>query len=272
MIDINALYRFDDESEKPLESLVSGGGMCGIFRTLGCIGDSLSSGEFQSRDAEGKPGYHDLYEYSWGQYIAREAGLKAYNFSKGGMTAKVFIDSFGATKGFYDEDKKCQAYIIAMGVNDITRAIKGELPFGEVEDFNKEAPELSKNTSLGYYGRIIADIKKMQPKARIFLMTHPNENTAPERVPYRQKHTEALYKFADMFEYTYVLDLGKYAPVYDADFKKRFFLDGHMNAAGYQFTARLVMSYIDYIIRHNMDDFTQIGFVGTDFHNVNYKW
>ena len=117
MIDINKLYRFDDETEKPLETLVTNGGMCGIFRTLGCIGDSLSSGEFQSRDADGKPGYHDLYEYSWGQYIAREAGLTAYNFSKGGMTAKVFIDSFGKSKGFYDSDKLCQAYIIAMGVN-----------------------------------------------------------------------------------------------------------------------------------------------------------
>ena len=272
MIDINKLYRFEDETEKPLETLVTNGGMCGIFRTLGCIGDSLSSGEFQSRDADGKPGYHDLYEYSWGQYIAREAGLTAYNFSKGGMTAKVFIDSFGKSKGFYDSDKLCQAYIIAMGVNDITRAIKGELPFGEVEDFDPVHPEKSKNTSLGYYGRIISDIKKLQPKARIFLMTHPKSDADEERIAYRQKHTDALYKFAEMFDFTYVIDLGKYAPEYDENFRKRFFLDGHMNAAGYQLTARLVMSYIDYIIRHNMDDFTQIGFVGTNFHNVNYKW
>ena len=272
MLDIKTLYRFDDESEKPLDSLVTNGGMCGIIRTLGCIGDSLSSGEFQSRDAEGKPGYHDIYDYSWGQYIAREAGLTAYNFSKGGMTAKVFIESFAKDKGFYDPDKLCQAYIIAMGVNDITRAIKGEIPFGEAEDLNIDCPEKSAPTSLGYYGRIITEIKRLQPKARIFLMTHPKSKADEERLAYRKKHTEALYKFAEMFDYTYVIDLDKYAPVYDDYFHEKFFLDGHMNAAGYQLTARMVMYYIDYIIRHNMEDFTQIGFVGTDFHNVGYKW
>lgn len=272
MIDIKKLYRFDDESEQPLEDFVTDGGLVGIFRTIGFIGDSLSSGEFQSRDAENKPGYHDMYEYSWGQYIAREAGLKAYNFSKGGMTAKVFIDSFAETKGFYDYDKKCQAYVIAMGVNDITRALKGELPFGEVSDFNKDEPEKSANTSLAYYGRIISEIKRIQPKARIFLLTHPREDSAPDRAEYRKKHREALYKFAEMFEFTYVMDIEKYGPDYDAEFKKFFFLDGHMNAAGYLFTAKIVMSYIDYIIRHNMDDFMQVPFIGTPFKNVNYKF
>lgn len=272
MIDINKLYRFDDDTEVPLESLVTNGGMCGILRKVGCVGDSLSSGEFQSRNAEGKPGYHDFYDYSWGQYMAREAGLTAYNFSKGGMTAKVFIDSFGKTKGFYDDDKRCPAYVIALGVNDITRAINDVLPFGQAEDFNIDAPEKSKESFCGYYGRVISEIKSMQPKARIFLMTIPQGDTVPERIEYCEKHSEALYKFAEMFEFTYVLDLRKYGPAYDSEFRKRFFLDGHMNAAGYQFHARLVMSYIDYIIRHNMDDFTQIGFVGHTDHNVNYKW
>jgi hypothetical protein len=26
----------------------------------------------------------------------------------------------------------------------------------------------------------------------------------------------------------------------------------------------MVVSYIDYIIRHNMDDFAQVGFIGTE--------
>ena len=34
--------------EKPLDHLPPDGGFCGIFRTIGCIGDSLSSGEFES--------------------------------------------------------------------------------------------------------------------------------------------------------------------------------------------------------------------------------
>ena len=34
--------------EKPLDQLILNGGFCGIFRTIACIGDSLSSGEFES--------------------------------------------------------------------------------------------------------------------------------------------------------------------------------------------------------------------------------
>lgn len=272
MIDIKKTYRFDDESEKPLEGFVTDGGLVGIFRTVGFIGDSLSSGEFQSRDTEDRPGYHDMYEYSWGQYIAREAGLTAYNFSKGGMTAKVFIDSFGASKGFYDPDKKCQAYVIAMGVNDITRAVKGEIPFGEVSDFNKDEPEKSADTSIAYYGRIISEIKRIQPKARIFLLTLPREKTSADRAPYAKKHREALFEFAKMFEFTYVMDIEEYGPEYDSEFRKYFFMDGHMNAAGYMFTAKIVMSYMDYIIRHNMDDFMQVPFIGTPFRNFKYKY
>ncbi len=39
-----------------------------------------------------------------------------------------------------------------------------------------------------------------------------------------------------------------------------------MNPMGYLFTAKIVGSYIDYIIRHNMNDFFDVGFIGTDLH------
>ena len=51
--------------------------------------------------------------------IARKNGLKGYNFSRGGMTAKEYIESFAESQGFWDKDKACQAYVIALGVNDI---------------------------------------------------------------------------------------------------------------------------------------------------------
>ena len=37
-----------------------------------------------------------------------------------------------------------------------------------------------------------------------------------------------------------------------------------MNPMGYMLTAKLVASYIDYIIRHNMSDFSNVGLIGTD--------
>ena len=80
------------KDEKPLERLVESYSYTSVFRTMAFIGDSLSSGEFQLRDPEGKSRYHDMFEYSWGQYIARANGLLAYNFSRGGMTAAPIIE------------------------------------------------------------------------------------------------------------------------------------------------------------------------------------
>ena len=71
-----------------------------------------------------------------------------------------------------------------------------------------------------------------------------------------------------VFSDSYVIDLYKYGPVYDAEFNKKFFLYGHMSPSEYILTARMIDSYIDYIVRHNPDDFKTIGFVGTD---IKYK-
>ena len=59
---------------------------------------------------------------------------------------------------------------------------------------------------------------------------------------------------------------------YNEEFQKNFYLGGHLNVMGYKFTADMIGSYKDYIIRNNMEDFKQIGFVGTPYHNVSYKW
>ena len=74
---------YANPGEMPLDCIKPDGGFTAIFRTIACIGDSLSSGEFESLTEDGQRGYHDLFEYSWGQYIARAAGCKVYNFSRG---------------------------------------------------------------------------------------------------------------------------------------------------------------------------------------------
>lgn len=88
MYKIGLQKNFSAVDEKPLDNLIWDGGFCGIFRTIGCIGDSLSSGEHEGTAADGSKTYHDYYEYSWGQYMARNIGAKVYNLSRGGMTAE----------------------------------------------------------------------------------------------------------------------------------------------------------------------------------------
>ena len=247
-----------NKEEKPLDNIVFDGGYSRVFRTIGCIGDSLSSGEFESMDSEGTPGYHDYYEYSWGQYMARNAGIKVHNFSRGGMTAKWFMESYAEQCGVWCDEKKCQAYTIALGVNEICSK---SIELGEISDIDLENYENNKETFTGYYAKIIQKIKTIQPDAKIFLINLPKGEYAAEG----DKHAELLSEMTKLFSNTYLIDLRKYSPEYDSEFKNKFFVGGHMNAAGYILTAQMITSYIDYIVRHNLEDFAQVGFIGTPY-------
>lgn len=254
-----------DEGERPLDRIVQNGGFCGVFRTIACVGDSLSSGEFQTLDADsGEYRYHDMYEYSWGQYIARMTGAQVYNFSRGGMTAREYCESFADDNGFWDESKKCQCYIIALGVNDL---LGQHMALGSIEDIDLDDYEQNKPTFAGYYAKIIQRYKQIQENARFFLVTMPREDEACDGNGIKPAFNELLYKIAELFDNTFVLDLYKYAPVYDREFKKKFYLYGHMNPMGYMLTAKMIASYIDYIIRTDPSKFSQVGLIGTQYYD-----
>ncbi len=256
-MDINAFF---NENEKPLDTLLNDGGFSGIFRTVACIGDSLSSGEFERVSADGAKSYHDMYEYSWGQFLARMNGSKVYNFSRGGMSAKWYCESFAAERGFFDKDKAAQAYIVAMGVNDISAVIGGNYQFGDISDVDLNDYRNNKDTFVGNYAKMLQIYKEIQPDAFFFLMTIPRGRT--ERLEYENRHAEIIYELSKMLSNVFVLDFRKYAPVYGPEFKEKFFLEGHLNPMGYLLTAKMVASYIDYIIRHNMKTFEKVGFIG----------
>lgn len=245
-----------NDNEKPLDSFVSGYSHTSIFRTIAFIGDSLSSGEFETVNEDGTKNYHDFYEYSWGQHIARKNGLMAYSFSRGGMTAKEYIESFAEERGFWDKEKAAQAYVIALGVNDVYNA---RMPVGSLDDVKSDYNENGKSF-IGYYAAIVAKYKEISPDAKFFFVTFPEE-------PHRNREDDAtavrnaLYELADYFDNSYVIDIGKYGPVYDERFREKFYLRGHMNPSGYIFTAEMIDSYIDYIVRHNPKDFEMVAFI-----------
>ena len=99
-------------------------------------------------------------------------------------------------------------------------------------------------------------------------MTFPNDDARAKSKKAYLFYNE-LYNMAEYFENSYVIDLYKYGPVYDENFKKKFFLHGHMNPSGYILTAELIDSYIDYIVRHNPDDFKNAGFINS---GIKYKF
>lgn len=250
----------------PLDDIVLDGGFTNIFRTIACIGDSLSSGEFETvhlLNGERVVGWHDFYEYSWGQYLARMTGSKVYNFSRGGLTARDFINDYGNTILAFNKDKAAQAYIIAMGVNDLLG--KG-YTIGDFEKTNFDCYDKDSKDFIMHYAKMIQIYKEMQPDAHFFLVTMPREAIdTPESAEKKVKHRDLMYKLCEKFDNCYVVDLYKYAPVYDQEFRKNFYLTGHLNPMGYYLTAQMIATLIDDIIRQNFDKFKQVGLIGTPY-------
>lgn len=251
-----------NENEKPLDNLVEDGGFCSILRTVVCIGDSLSSGEFEYLNSEGKKSYHDMFEYSWGQFMARAAGIKAYNYSRGGMTAKEYCESYANSKGWWNNDIKANAYIIALGVNDVSQILAGNLTMGDLSDVNFDDCEKNGQTLIGYYAKVVQRYEKISPDAKFFFVTPPV--TTSDRKEIYGTLTQKLYELAAAFKHAFVIDLMTYGPDYsNGDFKEIFFLHGHLSPAGYALTGKMMCSYIDYIIRNNPKEFKLLGFQNT---------
>jgi lysophospholipase L1-like esterase len=238
----------------PLDVIKDTPGMLSIFHTVGCIGDSLASGESAYKDG-GTTKYVDLYPFSWGQCLARMTGNLFYNFSKGGLSAKTWLTSEYAVTAF-DGNHKCDAYIIGLGQNDKNQGYT----VGTTADINLADYTQNADTFCGNYGKIIQMIKEHQPKAKIFVITDPLESVNTYGI------NTAIRNVAALFTNVYVLDFYQYG----ADFLIHGFLhnqyrSGHFNALGYQYIAKMIATYIDWYIMNNYSEFSQVEFIGTDY-------
>lgn len=242
--------------EKPLDHLNPTGGFTGIFKSVGVIGDSLSSGEFESHDGDGNVLYHDMYEYSWPAVLERLTGTAFRNYSRGGMTAREFYESWADQNNFWQWN---QAYIIALGNNDMF--VFGH-PVGSTADIHPKNPEENGDTFFGNMGRIVSRLKEIEKDARIFLVSMQRRGNEQEDAVICAV-AEEMKKMCELFSYTYLIDMTAYGPVYDEEMRKTFALGFHPNAMGYYSYAVMIGSYMDYIVRQNMADFAGVPFIGT---------
>ena len=255
------------EDERPLDSYPADGGFVGIFRTIACVGDSLASGEFEAINMTiNNRMWLDRYDYSWGQYLARMAGCQVYNFSRGGMTAKEYNQTFGNNMGYFRPELAANAYVIALGVNDL---FGRNDPLGTTTDICLDDWRKNADTFAGNYAAIIQRYRKIRPEAVFFLVNLPYPQSSEEKVKLADAHDALLRELTEMFPNTYLIDLRNYGPAYDEEFKKKYYLGGHMAPTGYLLTAKLILSYIDYIIRKNPADFRFVGLQGFEFADLN---
>ena len=156
------------------------------------------------------------------------------------------------------------------GVNDLN--LTANKTIGTTDDVCLDDYTKNADTVTGWYARIIQRYKTVSPDAKFFFVTLPrNDKTDESSVKVRARYAEfnkILREFTEIFDNSYVIDLEKYFPVMDDEYRKNFYLGGHLNPMGYILTAKVISSYIDYIVRHNYKDFKQVGFIGTPYKNT----
>lgn len=94
-------------------------------------------------------------------------------------------------------------------------------------------------------------------------VTMPKEESDTEEIQKKKAdYANLLGDLTEVFSNSFVIDLYQYAPVYDRKFKENFYLNGHMNAAGYLLTAKMIESYVDWIVRNHAKEFSTNGLIG----------
>ena len=227
-----------------------------IIRDWGFIGDSLSSGEMECFDGQTRK-WIDIYEYSWGQQICRLCGSNGYNYSSAGQTTKGWITGGGDRTWNKAKTTKHQAYIIALGVNDITNGVQpGNIDTDiDISNYNNNA-----DTFAGNYGGIIQRVRSVSERSIIFVVLMPRDDD-------KAASMNAIIKgIANKFKNIFIIDLSQLSELYKSTyFHKKYYMNNHLNAAGYLFTAYLFMHYIDVLIQENVDSFRDIALWNTNY-------
>lgn len=241
----------------PLEKIIKDGGLCKTFKSIMCIGDSLTEGVFDYNDG-GLTNWAVISEYSYPTQLGRILGNNIVNAGNGGTTCKTWYNSMADT--YLISGQNCDAYIIALGTNDIGDS--GEFVGNIATDIDLSDYNNNADNSVGYYARIIQRILSINSKAKIFCVTIPNTRNGSNRYGANEK----IRDIANLLN-CYIIDLECYY-VNNGEvnnFKSKYYNGGHLNALGYLNLAYVYSTYIDYIIKTNISDFKEIQFIDTDY-------
>ena len=224
------------------------------FLKFGVVGDSLASGA--SRATGGN--FVTNYDYSWPQFIAKKLGITAINFSDSGLTTRSWLTSTSGLTKLQNASNKCNSYIICLGVNDAAKL--GSNYLGSVEDIDLSDYTQNADTFYGNYGRIISNIKLVQPKAKIFIFTIPNSNSL------YTDFNEAIRDIAELYDNVYLIDLNEdYINLFASGFVHANVRGGHFNAIGYNYIGNVLLDIINNYMYNNYSNFSSIEFIGTNY-------
>jgi hypothetical protein len=159
--------------------------------------------------------------------------------------------------GAQNNPKQC--YFIGLAHNDYTRIERGDYVggIGTIADINYTDSSQNADSYVGWYARIIQSLKSIEPRAYIFLITTPTHFYSAYNQKVRELREDML---SHGFNRIYLIDL----ETYSRERGPWNIMGNHLSAAGYLYAAYEIMTYVDWIVRNNGNDFKYTALVGTD--------
>ena len=208
-----------------------------MFRNIGIVGDSLSSGEIAYSDESGNH-YVDRFDSSWLSIIGRNNGVNVSHYSQGGMTTKAWLENAGNKKTSLLADDSKNAYFVALGTNDIYESY----PLGNVSDTS------STDSFVGYLKNIIDVVHTKSPNAVVFLVSTYNNSDNGIR------YSNMISEIADLYEYCFFVDFVNHTDIYTSTGGVWSNL-GHFTSLGYVKVAKIIEKLLNKIVDVNKNYF-----------------
>ena len=228
------------------------------FQTIGIIGDSLASGcSNYYDDSAGKMVGLDRPAFSWGAFLGRETGIDVKLFAKGGASTKTWLSSDWGLAKAQQSGNKCECYIIGLGVNDYSKY--GIDYVGTAADVHVGNESANADSFYGNYSRIIAALKAIQPRCKIFMFNlpnTPNNKINATTTAYRN----AIKEIYTLYDNVYLLDLFE-DKWYESKEINATYYGAHYTAIGYKAMAMHIKKILNKFIKDNIDEFTDVQWI-----------
>ena len=209
-----------------------------MFHKMAGIGDSLMSGEHVYSVTK------DCYGYSWLSNLAKYANAECVHYSKGGLTAKSWVNNSGGYRTKLEaETEKASVYFLALGTNDKNQTA---YPLGDVSD------DIGTDSFTGYYKQIIDIIHKHNGNAIIFCVSLYSDTETS--IPYNT----AISNIADLYDYCFFVDFVNNTEHMPKD-NDMYASSSHFTTLGYLYAAKLIKTLVEDIVEKNLASFKWFG-------------
>lgn len=234
-----------------------------------CIGDSVTEGSFDNAQ-----GGAVIKKFSYPSVLKRLTNIDIVNAGIAGMTSQTWYEASLNSEPSWGKWVNQEWVWNTNPVNTGSDIISSSLDYSGFEfaiihmGINDLAPTYDGTKSIEevlanfetYMNNIITKLKAANKGIKIFLATIIPSYAPVSNSTYGQLN-DKIKAIVDYTDSVYLLDLNSYSEIATNAAYNQI----HPTALGYQKLAAEVKAMISYIIKNNLDEFSTVQFIGTDY-------